>query len=279
MGADPLSSLASTLPSALSGLGGLGGGAGSPLDSLGGLAGAAAPLAGLASGLGDQGANHDHGSDTTDKPDKANDSTDSAKDGKDGKEGKTDPSKADTTVPAGNNQPAPGGQPDQQNPNAGGPPPPVAPPAGPSTTVKLPDGSPASARSPQTAQAIRDYLGGDTIDAAYRKNGIQLPPPGTPVTNPIDPSHLSCGDVAMFRDHYVPVLSAVKAFMNGQVVPLGSVSSSPDFLGFIDPTATATAGTSAGPPVSVPVSPPAPAAPSSAVSPPASGLAEPSPVG
>jgi hypothetical protein len=148
--------------------------------------------------------------------------------------------------------------------------------------VKLPDGSPGTARSPQTAQAIRDYLAGDTIDAAYRKNGIQLPPPGTPVTSPVDPSHLSCGDVAMFKDHYVPVLSAVKAFVNGQVVPLGSVSSSPDFLGFIDPTAAtaaAAASTPAGPPVSALVSPPAPAAPPAAVSPPASGLAEPSPVG
>jgi hypothetical protein len=274
MGADPLSSLASTLPSALSGLGGLGGGAGSPLDSLGGLAGAAAPLAGLASGLGDQGANHDHGSDTADRPDKADDSSGSGKDGKDGKGGK-----ADTTEPAGSNQQPAGGQPAQQDPSAGGPPPPVAAPAGPSTTVKLPDGSPAAARTPQTAQAIRDYLGGDTIDAAYRKNGIQLPPPGTPVTSPVDPSHLSCGDVAMFKDHYVPVLSAVKAFVNGQVVPLGSVSSSPDFLGFIDPTAAAAAGPPAGPPASASVAPPAPAAPPAAVAPPASSLAEPSTVG
>jgi hypothetical protein len=64
----------------------------------------------------------------------------------------------------------------------------------------------------------------------------------------------------MFKDHYVPVLSGVKAYLGGQVVPLGSVSSSPDFLGWIDPTA---AVTSAGPPAAAPAAPaagaPAPA--------------------
>jgi hypothetical protein len=126
--------------------------------------------------------------------------------------------------------------------------------------VTLPDGSPATARTAQTAAAIRDYLAGGTVDASYRQNGIELPPPGTPVTNPVEPSRLACGDLGMFKDHYVPVLSAVKAFVNGQVVPLSSVSSSPDFLGWIDPT-TLTAGAQpptqpAPPPVA---SPPGPA--------------------
>jgi Domain of unknown function (DUF4226) len=266
LGADPMSSLASMLPGALSGLGGLGGAGAGPLDGLGGLAGAAAPLAGLASGLGDPG-NHGHASDQTEKP--ADDTTGHSKDDKGDK---TDPAKTDTTTPPpGNQQPA--GQQDQQNPNttpgAGGPPAPLAPPGTPPTTVKLPDGSTATARTPQAAQAIRDYLAGSTIDSAYRQNGIQLPPPGTPVINPVDPTRVTCGDVAMFKDHYVPVLSSVKAFLNGQVVPLGSVSSSPDFLGFIDPTAAAAAAGSPPPP-------PAPAWPPAA-SP--AGVAAPVPAG
>lgn len=260
LGSDPLSSLASMLPA----LGSLGGAGGSPLDSLGGLAGATSPLAGLASGLGDQG-NHERSSDT---PDKAGDSAEHVKDSKDTKDGKTD-----TTTPPDGAQGASGqpGQPGQQGQNAGnstpGDPPTAATPAAPaSPTVKLPDGSTSTARSPQSAQAIRDYLAGKTVDAAYRQNNIQLPPPGTPVTNPVDPSRLTCGDLAMFKDHYVPVLSSVKAFVNGQVVPLESVSSSPDFMGWIDPTAAAAnAVPHSGPPAAAQ---PAPAIPPVASAPP-----------
>lgn len=257
LGSDPLSSLASMLPA----LGSLGGGGGSPLDSLGGLAGAASPLAGLASGLGDQG-NHERPSDGADKTD---DGPDHAKDGKDGK--------ADTTTPPDGAQGA-AGQQGQQAQNAGNstpgdPPNPATPPATASPTVKLPDGSTATARSPQAAQAIRDYLAGKTVDAAYRQNNIQLPPPGTPVTNPVDPSRLTCGDLAMFKDHYVPVLSSVKAYVNGQVVPLESVSSSPDFLGWIDPTAAATSHS--GPAAALqpqPAIPPVASAPPAGATPP-----------
>ena len=271
LGSDPLSSLASMLPA----LGGLGGAAGSPLDSLGGLAGAASPLAGLASGLGDQG-NHEHPSETTDKTD---DSPDHAKANKDGK---ADSAKTDTTAPQDGAQGAPGQQAQNAgNSTPGDPPNAATPPATPSPAVKLPDGSTATARTPQTAQAIRDYLAGKTVDAAYRQNNIQLPPPGTPVTNPVDPSRLTCGDLAMFKDHYVPVLSSVKAFVNGQVVPLESVSSSPDFLGWFDPSAAATStaphsGPAAAPP---PAIPPVSAAAPPAVSAPPLPLAAPAPTG
>ncbi|WP_406813447.1 DUF4226 domain-containing protein [Mycobacterium sp. M23085] len=232
---DPLSSLASMLPA----LGGVGGAAGSPLDSLGGLAGAASPLAGLASGVGDQ-AHHERPSDTTDKTD---DTPEQAKDSKESKDGK-----ADTTTPADGTQTTAGQQAQNAaNSTPGDAPNPATPPATPSPTVKLPDGSTATARNPQAAQAIRDYLSGKTVDAAHRQNNIQLPPLGTPVTNPVEPSHLTCGDLAMFKDHYVPILSSVKAFVNGQVVPLESVSSSPDFLGWIDPTAAAPATSHSGP--------------------------------
>ena len=247
MGPDPMSSLASMLPGALGGLGGLGGA--SPLDGLGGLAGAAAPLAGLASQAGGQLPDHDHehSSDTADKPD---DARDPVKDGKDGKDAK---GTADSTQ-------QPGGQPDQQQnstPPPGGPPAPLAPPP-PTSAVKLPDGSTANARTPASAQAVDAYLAGDTISDAYSKNGLQLPPPGTPVTSAVDPSRLACGDVGVFKDHYVVALSSVKAYLNGQVVPLGSVSSSPDFLGWIDPTAPA--ATPAPPGASAAPAPP-PAAP------------------
>ncbi len=105
-----------------------------------------------------------------------------------------------------------------------------------SPAVVLADGSRVQARTPGAAQAVRDYLAGTAIDAAYRQNGMTLPPVGTPAVNPVDPTRLACGDIAMFKDHYEPVLSATKGYLNGEVVSLSEVTSRPDFVGFIDPT-------------------------------------------
>jgi hypothetical protein len=228
VGADPMSSLASILPEALR----QPAAGGTPLDGLGGLAGAVSPLAYLASGLGNQGGHdrHSDASDTTAKPD---DKTEPVKD-KDTTD-KTGPAtNNDITVPPANQQPT-NGQPGQ-------PPASVAPPAPASPTVKLPDGSTADARTPQAAQAVRDWLNGGTVDASYRQNGMTLPPIGTPVTNGVPPTQLHCGDVAMFKDHYEPLLSSVKGYLGGNVVPLSQVTSSPDFLGFINPSALAASG-------------------------------------
>ena len=95
----------------------------------------------------------------------------------------------------------------------------------------MPDGSTGTARTAALAEAVKSYLGGTPVDAAYRDAGIELPPPGTPVTNPVDPSTLTCGAIGMFKDHYVVALSSAKALQDGQVVPLSSVASGSDFLG------------------------------------------------
>jgi Domain of unknown function (DUF4226) len=221
--ADPLSTLASALPAALGAFppGGLGGGFGT--DPISSLAGAAAPLAGLASQLGDQPRRADAASgDTSDAPTKQHD---------DGKPEHQQPQGDSATPPPA--RPEPTGTPGDGAP-------PAAPAAAPVPTraVSLPDGSTAIARTAALAEAVKSYLGGTPLDAAYRQAGIDLPPPGTPVTNPVDPSALSCGAIGMFKDHYVVALSSVKALQNGQVVPLSTVASGPDFLGWMDPAAT-----------------------------------------
>jgi len=235
--------LASTLPGTLGGLG-----SASPLDGLGGLIGSAGPLAGLGSQLGAQPAPapvaRDRAESDTDKPEPAHDD----KHGLADHDATDKPEQPKTDAAEHDADPA--------TPVPGGPPAPIAPPASP--TVKLPDGSTANARTPQAAQAIRDWLAGNTVDASYRQNGITLPPPGTPVTDPVDPSRLACGDVAMFRDHYEPVLSSVKGYLNGQVVPLSTVTTRPDFLGFIDPTSS-TAARAVPPPLPSPAAEPVPA--------------------
>lgn len=239
-GTDPLTSLASSLPAGLGALAPLAGLGADPLSSLAGLGGLAAPLAGLASPSGDSA--HDRSDPTSDDrreraPDQAGQDADAAP--------RTDPaggSDPPGAAPPADPLPAPGG--------VGPPGGPGSPPA-PTTTVALPDGSTVTAHSPQLAAALTANLSGQPVDAAYRQAGLELPPPGTPVTKPVDPARLSAGMIGMFKDHYVVALSAVKALQNGSVVPLSSVGSGPGFLGWMDPAATA----------SVPPSPPAPPAP------------------
>jgi Domain of unknown function (DUF4226) len=244
LGADALPGFASMLPGALGGLGA------APLDGLSGLAGQAAPLAGLVPPPGDdRAADHDAGDD---------------KSGHDAKGDKGEQVSDDKSPHAGGGQHAgdqqPGTQTDQTA-GAGAPPAGLAPVPPPTTLVSLPDGSSAAARTPALAQAVKAHLAGTPVEAAYRAAGIGLPPPGTPVTNPVDPSSLSCGAIGMFKDHYVVALSSVKAYQDGQVVPLAAVASSPDFLGWVDPTAVGAGGTAApaaaAPPAPVPE--PAPA--------------------
>jgi hypothetical protein len=246
LGADALPGFASMLPGALGGLGA------GPLDGLSGLAGQAAPLAGLIPQLGDD-RSADHDGDTGD--DKSGRDTHRDKGAHAGDD--TGP-RPDSGRPAAD-QP-PGTQPDQ-NPGAGAPPAGLAPVPAATTLVSLPDGSNATARTPALAQAVKAHLAGTPVEAAYRAAGIELPPPGTPVTNPVDPSALSCGTVGMFKDHYVVALSSVKAYQDGQVVPLTAVASSPDFLGWVDPTAVGAGGSAAPVPATPPppVSEPAPA--------------------
>jgi hypothetical protein len=209
-----MSSLAPLLPAAMGGFP-TGGQAGSPLDSLAGLAG---PLAGLSAQLAGE---RDDRGDPAAKNNKDSDST------------------------AAGQQPAPSATPEQASPPLG--PPPIATP---STTVQLPDGSTVTARSPAVAAALKAYLAGTPLDVAYRQAGIDLPPPGTPVTNPLDPSALTAGAIGMFKDHYVVALSAAKALQDGQVVSLSSAGSGPGFLGWMDPSAAAA-------PAPPPVAPPA----------------------
>ncbi|MDT5046341.1 MAG: hypothetical protein QOG75_2194 [Mycobacterium sp.] len=223
-GTDPLSALASALPAAMGAFspGALGGGLGA--DPFSSLAGAAAPLAGLASQLGEQPRRADPNDDQ-----RSDDGADMHKDS----EPEHQPPQSDNATPPPA-APEPAG-------TAGDGAPPAAPAAvpapAPMTAVSLPDGSTATARTTALAEAVKSYLGGTPVDAAYRQAGIDLPPPGTPVTNPVDPSALSVGAIGMFKDHYVVALSPVKALQDGQVVPLSTVAAGPDFLGWMDPAA------------------------------------------
>ncbi len=112
---------------------------------------------------------------------------------------------------------------------------PAGPPP-PTTEVQLRDGQTVEARTAQSAEAVRGVLAGASVSEGYQQAGITLPPPGTPVTEPLPPTQLKAGDLGVWKDHMVMALGGNKVLVSGQVQPLDSVSSGPDFLGWIDPT-------------------------------------------
>lgn len=232
--------------------GGMPGMGGDPLSALSGLGG------GQGSGR-DAGFRDDQGS-GDDKPTSSESkfhddtSTDGKPDKPDAGAGQTTPAAADTQAAgaageaAGNHTPA--------DPSAS------QPPA--TTHVALPNGESVEARTVQGATAVKAAVGGAPVADAWHQAGVNVPPPGTPVTNPIPPTKLQAGDVGIWQDHLVMALGNGKVLVSGQVQPLSSVGSSPDFLGWMDPSAqAATVGQPApATPPSAPVPPvPPPAAP------------------
>src|SRR5262249_36973065 len=173
LGSDPLSSLAPLLPAAMGGFPAPTQ-VGSPADSLAGLAG---PLAGLSSQLGS----------LRDEPAKHDIAAGDAKTDDGGEPDGKNKKGTDSSPASQQQQPAASATRGQAFPPMG--PTPVA--AQPPTAVQLPDGSTVTARPPAVAAAVKSCLAGTPLDVAYRQAGIELPPPGTPVTNPVDPSALT----------------------------------------------------------------------------------------
>ena len=110
-----------------------------------------------------------------------------------------------------------------------------SPPAGP-TEVTLPDGETVTAASPQLAAAIKAAVGGAPIADAFEQQGITIPPPGTAVTNPIDPQQVTPGDIGILTDRHALALSHEKALLDGQIQHIATVSG-PSFLGWEHPPA------------------------------------------
>jgi hypothetical protein len=127
------------------------------------------------------------------------------------------------------------------------------------TTVTLPNGETLTAASPQLAAVIEAAAGGTPIAEAFRQEGMTIPPPGTAVSDPVDPSHLAPGDIGMFTDRHALALGDSRALLNGQIQHISTVNG-PGFLGWEHPPA----------PVNTPAptasEPPAPTRPANAES-------------
>lgn len=129
-----------------------------------------------------------------------------------------------------------------------------AAPEGP-TTVTLPNGESVTAASPQLAAAIKAAAGGTPIADAFRQQGITIPPPGTAVAEPVDPSRVSPGDIGMFTNRHALALGSGKALLDGQIQHISTVKG-PSFLGWEHPPAPA--GVAAAPETPAPTRPAAP---------------------
>lgn len=250
VGADPLGGLAG-LGSALPGmLGGLGAGMW-PLDGLApAMAGVGSALPGLATGLSDK-AGMDAGkpddfTDTNgpsrdaDQADKSDD--DSDKDTAKAAEFHDDEPHGDASSASAATEPAGG---PQAAPASAATPAGAAPAAAtqaggdPQRTVTMPDGTPVTAADAHRAGAIRAVMGGATVTAGYEGENVQIPPPGTPVTHPVDRNSLQPGDYAQFQSKPpVMYMGNGKIWLDGQLQPLGALKSSPDFLGWTQPPAS-----------------------------------------
>jgi Domain of unknown function (DUF4226) len=112
---------------------------------------------------------------------------------------------------------------------------PEEPASGP-TTVTLPNGETLTAASPQLAAAIEAAAGGTPIAEAFRQEGMTIPPPGTTVSDPVDPSQLTPGDIGMFTDRHALALGESRALVNGQIQHISTVNG-PGFLGWEHPPA------------------------------------------
>ena len=247
MGMDPLSALSGlgSLPGAMSGLG-----ATSPLDALGPALSALAPLGGLASGFSDEKPAQDEkpSDGFTDEP------------AQNGKPASSDPPathKDDpSTQAASATQPnAPAG-PAQHTPEEAAPQSaPVPGSADAARNVRMPDGQVVTAPDAQSAQVMRSVLGGTSVTDAFKQVGVDLPPPGTPVTDPVDPSVMPPGSVGRFESREpVMAMGNGKIWMDGQLQPISALGSTTDFLGWSKPPtqAGAQAAVSAGAPTGAP---------------------------
>jgi Domain of unknown function (DUF4226) len=112
---------------------------------------------------------------------------------------------------------------------------PESPPGGP-TPVTLPDGDTVRAASPQLAAVIKAAVGGAPIADAFHQQGITIPPPGTAVTNPIDPRQVIPGDIGVFTDRHALALGHQKSLLDGEIQHIAAVSG-PNFLGWEHPPA------------------------------------------
>ncbi|MEO6794092.1 MAG: DUF4226 domain-containing protein [Mycobacterium sp.] len=115
-------------------------------------------------------------------------------------------------------------------------------------TITLPDGTTTTVADRQLAAAMQAAADGTPVADAFRRQGIDIPPPGTPVTAPVDQTRLRPGDIGMFTDRHALAVGNDKALLDGQIHLTGNLRG-PGFLGWQHPPVGTEQPISAGEPV------------------------------
>lgn len=146
-----------------------------------------------------------------------------------------------------------GGLPSSGMPLGGGQPPLVPPglpaldplpsdhPDPPSETEPVPEPDPVESSDPEArdrdlAPVISAAVAGTPIVDAFRRQGITIPAPGTPIAAPVQPDRVVAGDVGLFADRHALALGNGKALLDQQIAPIANVSG-PGFIGWLHPPA------------------------------------------
>ncbi|MDD7812178.1 DUF4226 domain-containing protein [Mycobacterium sp. CSUR Q5927] len=98
-------------------------------------------------------------------------------------------------------------------------------------TVTLPDGATTTVTDPRLAAAMQAAADGTPVAEAFRRQGIDIPPPGIPVAAPVDQASLRPGDIGVFTDRHAVAVGDGKALLDGQVHLAGNLRG-PGFLGW-----------------------------------------------
>ena len=101
-------------------------------------------------------------------------------------------------------------------------------------TVRLPDGQTTSVADPQLAAAMQAAADGTPVAEAFRRQGIAIPPPGTPVSAPVEQAQLRPGDIGVFIDRHALAVGDGRALLDGQL-HLADNLRGPGFLGWQHP--------------------------------------------
>lgn len=98
-------------------------------------------------------------------------------------------------------------------------------------TVTLPDGATTTVADARLAAAMQAAAEGTPVAEAFRRQQIDIPPPGIPVTAPVDPVRLRPGDIGVFTDRHAVFVGDGKALLDGQIHLAGNLRG-PGFLGW-----------------------------------------------
>lgn len=252
-GVDPLSAMMPALAGMGSLPGALGGLGGGPMGALGSALGPLGQLGGLAAGgFSDRPADEPAADAefTDEDADKPPEEKDTAGEGFTDEDAPAPPAAPSPAVPAAFSPDDPAAAPGAPAPGDAVPasaPAPDAPATG-ARQVSMPDGSIIAAPDDRSAAAMRAVLSGSGVTEAFKSVGVDLPPPGTPVTAPVDPSRLEPGHLGHFESREpVVAMGNGKIWMEGQLQPIGALGSTSDFLGWSKAPTAGAASTAPAP--------------------------------